>query len=64
MDERERERSQPTRTAIESNAGDDESGDTRANVERMLGVADDIIARALSIDSERYLRSSRQSSGE
>ena len=66
MSQRQREESQQQRTA--SAQGNDGAGDglnaTRANAELLLQSADDIIARALSSDSERFLEATRQSGGE
>ena len=66
MSQRQHEQTQQQRAP--SAPGNDGAGDgldaTRANAERLLQSADDIIARALSSDSERYLEAARQSSGQ
>lgn len=66
MSQRQRDETQQQRTP--SAPGNDGAGDgldaTRSNAELLLQSADDIIARALSSDSERFLEASRQSGGE
>ena len=66
MSQRQREQTQQQHAT--SAPGNDGAGDgldaMRANAERLLQSADDIIARALSSDSERFLEATRQSSGE
>lgn len=65
MSENEKERNAPTSPGGATNT--DEGGgleDARARAERLLQAADAAVARALSTDSERFLRATRQSSGQ
>jgi len=66
MSERERERAQRTRITGGATNTDEGGGleDARARAERLLQAADAAVARALSTDSERFLRATRQSSGQ
>lgn len=66
MTERERTRPQRIRTAGPPPEADDGGGpgDAAVRIGRLLGAADDAIARALSGDSERFLQATRQSGGQ
>ncbi len=64
MSERERDRPQHPRMAGEPPAAGEGLEAARANADRLLRSADRAIARALSQDSERFLRAARQSGGQ
>ncbi len=63
MSERERERPERPLSGGDAASGDG-LDDARTSAERLLRAADDAIARALSGDSPRFLRATRQSGGQ
>jgi hypothetical protein len=63
-----RERQRPVRPRSGGEPSDSGAGDgldaARTRADRLLQSADDVIARALSGDSERFLNATRQSGGQ
>ncbi len=64
MSERERDRPQRLGMAGQPPSAGDGLEAARTSADRLLRTADEAIARALSQDSERFLRASRQSGGQ
>jgi hypothetical protein len=64
MNDKERERSERARPAVESTADEGAIGGAHADAEQLLQAADEAIARALSLNSEQFLQATRQSSGQ
>ncbi len=64
MSEKERDHTERARTV--AGPGDGSAGlpHPQAGAESLLRAADDVIARALSADSERFLQATRQSGGQ
>jgi hypothetical protein len=66
MTAREQMRPERTQTTADPRIGGDGDGlaNARAQADRLLGAADEAIARVLSTDSERFLGSIRQQGGQ
>ena len=66
MNEQERQRTRVPRPAGGSPGNDGDQGleASRRRAERLLQASDEVIARALSDDSEKFLRATRQSGGQ
>lgn len=64
MSQRERNRDPETTITPPASGGSGGGGDAAANARRLLAAADDVIERALSGDSERFLSDHRQQGGQ
>ena len=66
MTAREQIRPERAQTTVDPRIGGDGDGlaNARAQADRLLGAADEAIARVLSTDSERFLGSIRQQGGQ
>jgi len=64
MSDKEREPVERARPAGAADGGVDDTDAARESAENLLRAADDVIARALSRDSERFLQATRQAGGQ